>query len=85
MTIDRASVRDIEPFFISTYLRSGDSGRVADPGSLPTPLLDPHSLETAQLAYEQCAGRTADASQSGFAAVDAARTGEQDLELRDFW
>ncbi|MBL8782294.1 MAG: hypothetical protein JNL06_15270 [Alphaproteobacteria bacterium] len=56
MTIDRASVRDIEPFFISTYLRSGDSGRVADPGSLPTPLLDPHSLETAQLAYDSALG-----------------------------
>jgi hypothetical protein len=51
MTIEHATVRDIEPFFISTYLRPHQSGRVVDSSSLPTPLLDPHSLETARLAY----------------------------------
>lgn len=52
MTNAHATVRDIEPFFISTYLRRGDVGPVAEPASLPTPLLDPNSLETARLAYD---------------------------------
>jgi hypothetical protein len=52
MTTEHATVRDIEPFFISTYMCAADTGPVADPGSLPTPLLDPHSLETARLAYD---------------------------------
>jgi hypothetical protein len=51
MTSEHATVRDIEPFFISNYLRPHESRRVVDSGSLPTPLLDPHSMETARLAY----------------------------------
>jgi len=52
MTTKNAIVRDIEPFFISTYLRPDGARPVAEPASLPTPLLDPHSLETARLAYD---------------------------------
>jgi hypothetical protein len=52
MTTEHATIQGIEPFFISTYMSSAESSAVAEPGSLPTPLLDPHSLETAQLAYD---------------------------------
>ncbi len=52
MTTGHATLRDVEPFFISTYQRPANSGPLADPGSLPTPLLDPHSLETARVAYD---------------------------------
>jgi hypothetical protein len=57
MTMEQTTVRDLEPFFISTYLRPTESGTgSSNPGGLPTPLLDPHSLETARVAYDSALG-----------------------------
>lgn len=52
-TMEPCTVRDLEPFFISTYLRPSDAGvSASNLRALPTPLLDPHSLETARAAYD---------------------------------
>jgi hypothetical protein len=49
MTTGRQSVQEIEPFFIAPYAASSIAPHTP---SLPTPLLDPDSLQTARMAYE---------------------------------
>ncbi|MDZ4870549.1 MAG: hypothetical protein SGI91_24760 [Alphaproteobacteria bacterium] len=66
MTTEQTSVRDLEPFFISTYLRPAETGvGSSNPGGLPTPLLDPNSLETAQQAYDSALGELRTRNKAG--------------------
>lgn len=53
MTTEATTLRELEPFFIAPCPSSGASGTTTSQTYvLPTPLLDPNTLETARAAYE---------------------------------
>lgn len=55
MTTEPMLTQELEPFFISPYPARG-AGVAISPPCLPTPLLDPGSLEAARIAYQDAIG-----------------------------